>query len=59
MVARGKDGEKRQEVWDQRVHTAVFRMDNLQEPTVYGTGKSAQCYVTAWMGGELGENGYI
>ena len=31
----------------------MFRMDNLQEPTVYGTGKSAQCYVTAWMGGEF------
>ena len=22
-------------------------------------GNSAQCYVAAWMGGEMGENGYI
>ena len=26
---------------------------------LYSTGKSAQCYVTAWMGGEFGENGYM
>ena len=26
---------------------------------VYSTGYSVQCYVAAWMGGELGENGYI
>ena len=23
------------------------------------TGNSAQCYVAAWMGGSLGENGYV
>ena len=26
---------------------------------LYSTGNSAQCYVTAWMGGEFGENGYM
>ena len=25
----------------------------------YNTGDSAQCYVAAWMGEELGENGYM
>ena len=23
------------------------------------TGDSAQCHMAAWMGGELGENGYV
>ena len=32
-------------------------MDNEQGPTVY-TGNSAQCYVAAWMGEGLGENGH-
>ena len=26
---------------------------------LYRTGNSALCYVAAWMGGELGENGYM
>ena len=25
---------------------------------LYSTGNSAQCYMAAWMGAELGENGY-
>ena len=29
-------------------------MDKQQGPIVYSTGNSAQCYVTAWMGGEFG-----
>ena len=26
---------------------------------LYSTWNSAQCYVPSWMGGELGENGYM
>ena len=37
----------------QNVHTAIFKMDNQQGQ--YSPGISIQCYVTAWMGGELGE----
>ena len=36
----------------QLIHTALFKMDNQQGPTV--AGDSAQCYVAAWMGGESG-----
>ena len=35
------------------VHIAVFKMENQQGPIV-SMGNSAQCYVAAWMGGELG-----
>ena len=32
-------------IWDGRVHRAVFKLDNRLGP--------AQCYVAAWMGGQL------
>ena len=35
------------------VHTAVFKMDNQQGPTVLPKN-SVQCYVAAWMGREFG-----
>ena len=41
------------------MHTAMFKMDNQQGPTVCSTGNSAQCYVAAWLGAELEENGYM
>ena len=34
LVAIGKDGRKRLGSWDEHVHTAVFKMDSQQEPTV-------------------------
>ena len=43
-------------VRDGHGHTALFKMDNQQRPTV---GNSAQCYVPAWMEQGLGENGYM
>ena len=30
----GKDVGKRQRVWDGRVHTAIFKVDDQQGPTV-------------------------
>ena len=32
-----EDGEGQLGVWDGHVHTAVFKMDNLQGPTAQGT----------------------
>ena len=43
MVAEGKGA------WDGCVHTAIFKMNNKQRPTVYSTWDSAQHYVAAWM----------
>ena len=42
--------------WTQlkRLGTHIINKDLL-----CSTGKSAQCYEAAWMGGELGENGYM
>ena len=53
MVAGVKDRGRRdsQGIWDQEVHTAIFKMDNQQGPTVQ---HMELCYVTAWMGGEFG-----
>ena len=45
---RGRD---RSRVWDEHVHTAIFKMDNQQGPT---TWNSAQYCMAAWMGGEFG-----
>ena len=47
-------GERdRQGVWDQHVHTAVFKWITNKD-LLYSTGSSAQCYMAAWMGGEFG-----
>ena len=37
-------------LWNRHVHTAAFKMDNL----LHSTGKSPQCHVAAWTGGEFG-----
>ena len=53
-VAGGKNGERdSQEVWDRHVHTAIFKMDSQQGPTVQHM-ELAQCYLAAWMGREFG-----
>ena len=47
-----------QQVWDGHVHTVIFKMDNQQGPLgPWNQGSiqnSAQGYVAAWMGGDLG-----
>ena len=54
---QGKDGKRdSQEVWDGRVHTAIFKMDSKQRPTVQ-LMELAQCYLAAWMGREFGRRG--
>ena len=39
------------------VHLKLQRIAN--KDLLYSTGNSAQCYVEGWMGGSLGENGYM
>ena len=48
----GKNWGKRQGVSARHIHTALFNMDNQQGPTAE-QGNSAQCYVAAWIGGEV------
>ena len=51
MFTRRKDGGRDSKgVWD--VHTAIFKMDNQQGPTVQHIN-SAQCYVATWIGGQF------
>ena len=52
---RGRDS---QGVWDERVHTAIFKMMTNKD-LLYSTWNSAHCYVAAWMEEGLGENGYM
>ena len=47
----------RQGVRDGHAHAAI-KMENQKGPSV-DTGNSAQGCVGAWMGGGLGENGYM
>ena len=43
-------------VWDGHVHPAMFKMI-ADKDIRYSPGNSAQCYVSAWIGGGLGDNG--
>ena len=37
------------------MYTAVFKMDNRQDPTYcVAQGTLFKCYMAAWMGGEIG-----
>ena len=52
-------GKDSQGVWDGRVKTAVFKMDNQQGPTVqYRELCSMSMWQPGWEG-SLGENGYM
>ena len=53
MVAGEKDaGRDSQGFWDGHVHIAIFKMDK-QQGLLRSTGNSAECHVTAWMGGRF------
>ena len=39
--------------------TLLYLKQITSKDVLYGTRNSAQCYVAAWMGKELGENGYV
>ena len=56
MVARGQ-GRVREFGMDMYI-LIHFKWITNKDP-LYSTRNSAQCYVAAWMGGELGENVYM
>ena len=56
MVARGQ-GRVREFGMDMYI-LIHFKWITNTDP-LYSTRNSAQCYVAAWMGGELGENVYM
>ena len=41
------------------VYTLLYLKWITNKVVLYSTGNSAQCYVAAWKGGVLGENGYM
>ena len=41
------------------VDTLLYLKQISNKVLLYSTGNCAQCYVAAWMGGSLGENGYM
>ena len=40
------------------MYTLLYLKCKTNKDILYSTGNSAQCYVAAWIGGSLGENGY-
>ena len=50
-------GKDSWDIWHYHVHTAAFEVDS-QQGSVYST-ETSKCYVAAWVGGVLGENGYM
>ena len=53
----GKDGGRNSlGVWDGHVHTAIFKMDNQQGPTVSHMELCSVCVAT-WKRGEFGGEG--
>ena len=60
MVAKGKDGGKDSEcIWDGHEHTAIFKMDNQQGPTVQHRELYSVLSDILYGRGVWGENGYM
>ena len=60
MVTRGEGcGEGIVTEFGVDVYTVLYLKWITNKDLLYSTGNSAQCYVAAWMGGGLGENGYV
>ena len=60
MVTRGEGcGEGIVTEFGVDVYTLLYLKWIPNKDLLYSTGNSAQCYVAAWMGGGLGENGYV
>ena len=41
------------------MYTLLYLKRITNKALLYSTGSSAHCYVAVWMGGGLGENGYM
>ena len=59
MVTRGKGGGGIVRESGIYMHTLLCLTWRTSKDLLASPGNSAQCYVAAWMGGEMGENGYI
>ena len=60
MVTRGEGcGEGIVTEFGVDVYTVLYLKWITNKDLLYSTGNSAQCYLAAWMGGGLGENGYV
>ena len=59
MVPRGEgwEGIVRESGMD--MDTLLYLTQRTSKDLLDSTGDSAQCHMAAWMGGELGENGYM
>ena len=58
-VTRGKDGGRIVREFGMDMDTLLCLTWRTSEDLLDSTGNSAQCHVAAWVGGELGENGYM
>ena len=55
MEARGEvGGEGIVREFGMDMYTLLYLKRIINKDLLYGTGNSGQCYVAAWMGGELG-----
>ena len=56
MVAEGKEIVRN---FGKVMYTLLYLKWIINKDLMYGTWNSAQCYMAAWMGEGLGENGYV
>ena len=59
MVPGGRMGEGIVREFGMDMDTLLCLTWRTSEDLLDSTGNSAQCHVAAWVGGELGENGYM
>ena len=60
ILARGKDlGKGQLREFGMDMYTLLYLKQITNKNLPYSTWNSAQYYVAVWIGGELGENGYM
>jgi len=59
VVVGEKNGGRDSSEFGIDIYTLLYLKQITNKNLLYSTGNSAQCYVTAWMGESLRENGYM
>ena len=60
MITRGEGwGERIAREFGTDMYTLLYLKWITNKDLLYSTRNSVQCYVAAWIGGSLGENGYM
>ena len=59
MVVGEKNGGRDSSEFGIDMYTLLYLKQITNKNLLYSTGNSAQCYVAAWMGESLRENGYM